>query len=124
MGARPGVAAVVLGLALTGSALLPTGEHPHPLTLGLFALGYGGLVIGVVPLSGPRTGRPVQPVRTPRPSGEDSSPPAGENSPRPAGEDSSLRRSGQRISSAATIRTGTGSATDASVAPSTWVTSR
>ncbi|WP_441188332.1 hypothetical protein [Ornithinimicrobium panacihumi] len=41
---------MVLGLALTGSALLPTGEHPHPLTLGFFALGYGGLVIGVVPL--------------------------------------------------------------------------
>ncbi|CAB4962402.1 unannotated protein [freshwater metagenome] len=50
--ARPAraVARVVVGLAvaLATSALLPQGEHPHPVTSGLFALGYSAVLLGAL----------------------------------------------------------------------------
>ena len=42
------MARVVVGIAvlLAASALLPQGEEPHPVTIGLFALGYTGVLAG------------------------------------------------------------------------------
>ena len=44
------MAQVVVGLAvaLAASALLPQGEQPHPVTIGLFALGYTAVLLGAL----------------------------------------------------------------------------
>ncbi|WP_224274648.1 SdpI family protein [Nocardioides lacusdianchii] len=44
------LARVVVGLAvaLAVSALLPQGEQPHPVTVGLFALGYSAVLLGAL----------------------------------------------------------------------------
>lgn len=41
---------VVIGLAvaLAASALLPRGEEPHPVTIGLFVLGYAAVLVGAL----------------------------------------------------------------------------
>lgn len=52
---RIGVFGIIMGVTLAATALLPadTGfetEGPPPLSIGVFAIGYGGLLLGCVPL--------------------------------------------------------------------------
>lgn len=52
---RIGVFGIVLGVCLVATAFLPAGTNselqaPHPLSVGLFAVGYGGVLLGCVPL--------------------------------------------------------------------------
>lgn len=67
---RIGVFGMILGVALVATAFLPVAggsksQVPHPLSVAFFAVGYGGLLLGCVPLvrTANKAARQAQPER-------------------------------------------------------------